>query len=366
MINVRLGNIFETKMDVLVNTVNCVGVMGKGIALQYKKLYPEMFNEYKTLCNENLIQTGKLYPYYYKENLKVLNFPTKDHWRSPSKMEYIINGLDWFVSNYNILGISSIAFPPLGCGNGGLSWDEVGPLMYNKLKDLPIDIEIYAPFGTEKNKLTSEYLSKNITINQVKGVFHNKINDNWLLVLQLVKHLEESEYNIKVGRTIFQKICYVLSRYGTDMDLKFKKGTYGPYSEDVKNMIMVLSNNNLIIEKEYGKMILIKVTNQFSIDRSKYSQRDIININRTFELFRRVKDTSQAELVTTIIFSFDTLVERYGIVTENMIYDYIIDWKERYNNEQSEIQIREFAKYLTTLKIIRPDYSKDYKSDCLF
>lgn len=110
----------------------------------------------------------------------------------------------------------------------------VGPLMYQSLKDLPIDIEIYAPFGIERSKLQVEFLLNNENKINKTGIVYGKINPNWLLVLQLIKKLEESEYNIKVGRTIFQKICYVLSRYGTDIGLKFSKGTYGLYSADIK------------------------------------------------------------------------------------------------------------------------------------
>lgn len=161
MIKILVGNLFESKAVTLVNTVNCAGVMGKGIALVFKKRYPDMFREYLLLCQKDMIKPGV--PYYYSDSNgnSILNFPTKKHWRSPSKLSYIIEGLDWFVDNYRKLKITSIAFPALGCGNGGLSWNVVGALMYSKLKDLPIDIEIYAPFGTESNETTIEFLEKN-------------------------------------------------------------------------------------------------------------------------------------------------------------------------------------------------------------
>lgn len=366
MIEIKLGNIFESKMKTLVNTINCVGVMGKGIAKIYKDKYPKMFAEYKEMCAQKLIHTGCLYPYYENNEVKILNFPTKQHWRSPSKMEYIQDGLDWFVQNYKELGITSIAFPPLGCGNGGLDWEIVGPVMYRKLKDLSIDIEIYAPFGTEKSKLTPEYLLENKKEMNKTGIVYEKINNNWLLILQLIKKLEESEYNIKVGRTVFQKICYVLARYGTDIGVEFSKGTYGPYSADIKKIITILSNNNLIYEKECGKMLLITVSKDFKIDKSLYSKKDIDNANKTFQLFKRVKDTTQAELITTILFSFDTLKDIYNEVTENMIYQYIVEWKKRYSDYQSELRIRELIKSLTRMNLIATDYSKDYLEDMYF
>lgn len=257
-------------------------------------------------------------------------------------------------------------FSPLGCGNGGLDWETVGPIMYKKLKDLPIDIEIYAPFGTEKRKLQIEFLLESKNEMNKAGIVYEKINNNWLLVLQLIKKLEESEYNIKIGRTIFQKICYVLARYGTDIGVEFSKGTYGLCSADIKKMITILSNNNLIQEKEYGKMMLITVSKDFKIDKSLYSKKDIENVNKTFQLFKRIKDTHQAELITTILFSFDTLKETNSEVTENMIYQYIVDWKKRYSDYQSELKIRELIKSLTGMNLIATDYSKDYVDDMFF
>lgn len=210
-------------MDVLVNTINCVGVMGKGLAQVFKMKYPEMFTEYKEMCKRKIVHTGCLYPYSINNQVKVLNFPTKEHWRSPSRVEYIETGLSWIIDNYKVLHIKSIAFPPLGCGNGGLEWENIGPLMYEKLKDLPIDIEIYAPYGTPREQLDIQFLSKGNNISSQQGIVYGKVNDNWLLILQLIKKLGESEYSVKVGRTIFQKICYVLSRYGTDLGIQFQK-----------------------------------------------------------------------------------------------------------------------------------------------
>ena len=365
MIKILLGDIFESKMNTLVNTVNCVGVMGKGIAQIYKKKYPKMFEEYKAQCINKEIHTGCLYPYYEDGSVLVLNFPTKEHWRSPSKLEYITKGLDWFVDNYSKLGITSIAFPPLGCGNRGLDWDTVGPVMYKKLMNLPIEIEIYAPFGTSASKLQTSFLL-NTNGNNTKGIIYRKVNNNWLLVLQLVKKLEESDYNIKVGRTIFQKICYVLSRYGTDMGMRFTKGTYGPYCPEIKDMITILSNNNLISEREYGKMMLITVSKDFKINKALYSKEDIENVNKTFQLFKRIKDTNQAELITTILYSYDILKETHDHVTENMIYSYIVEWKKRLNDHKNEMRIRELTKSLTGMKLIDTDYTKDYVENIFF
>jgi len=157
MITYVIGDLFQTPARVMVNTVNTVGVMGKGIAKDFKRIYPEMFRQYQALCEKKEFDIGKLW--LYKTSHKwVLNFPTKKHWRSPSKVEYIEAGLKKFVSSYEDKGITSIAFPMLGCGNGELDWDkQVRPLMEDYLNKLPIDIYIYLyrndPFEAEQRNI---------------------------------------------------------------------------------------------------------------------------------------------------------------------------------------------------------------------
>ena len=136
------GDLFSSPAQVLVNTVNTVGVMGKGIALEFKKRYPEMFLQYKEQCDKHKLVIGKLMLWYEPDHW-LLQFPTKEHWRNPSKLEYIEKGLMAFVRKYADYNISSIAFPKLGCGNGELDWNDVKPLMEKYLKDLPIDVYIY-------------------------------------------------------------------------------------------------------------------------------------------------------------------------------------------------------------------------------
>ena len=142
------GDIFNSPAQVLVNTVNTVGVMGKGIALSFKKKYPEMFTIYRKACDKHQLVIGKLMLWYGPDHW-ILNFPTKEHWRNPSKMEYIEKGLMAFQRKYADYNITSIAFPKLGCGNGELDWEQVKPLMEKYLKELPIDIYIYLSPGTD-------------------------------------------------------------------------------------------------------------------------------------------------------------------------------------------------------------------------
>ncbi|MBU4501421.1 MAG: macro domain-containing protein [Nanoarchaeota archaeon] len=135
-------SIFDTKLQAIVNTVNCDGVMGKGLALEFKRRYPDMFKEYKEKCLKGEIKPGLLHIYRIDKKV-IINFPTKKHWKNKSRMEYIEKGLLYLKNNYKAWGLKSIAFPKLGCDLGGLDWSEVKVLMEGYLKKFDIPIEIY-------------------------------------------------------------------------------------------------------------------------------------------------------------------------------------------------------------------------------
>ena len=142
MIKYVKGNIFNSECAVLVNPVNCVGVMGKGLALEFKNRYPAMFQIYKNACHTKELLPGR--PMFVKgPNKSVILFPTKYHWKEKSKIIYIKDGLEAVSHYYKSFDIKSIAFPKLGCGLGGLSWEKVKPLMEQYLSMLDIDVEIY-------------------------------------------------------------------------------------------------------------------------------------------------------------------------------------------------------------------------------
>lgn len=143
MIKYMTGSIFNTEAEVLVNPVNTDGVMGAGLAAEFKGRYPRMFQKYEDACKKNALKTGMLM--LVKDGDKrILLFPTKEHWKSASKLEYIDDGLRKFCDTYKERNIKSAAFPLLGCGLGGLDWRKVKPLMESYLGELDIDIYIYA------------------------------------------------------------------------------------------------------------------------------------------------------------------------------------------------------------------------------
>ena len=149
MVVFKRGNIFdEADADALVNPVNCVGVMGAGLALQFRKRYPEMFQAYRKACAASMVRVGKMNVYETKGQFPryIINFPTKQHWRNPSKLEYIQTGLHDLIRILKDLKIGKVAIPPLGCGLGGLPWDVVRKILVYALKDVPeIEVVVFEP-----------------------------------------------------------------------------------------------------------------------------------------------------------------------------------------------------------------------------
>jgi len=138
-------DIFQSKADAIVNTVNCIGVMGAGLAKEFKKRYPEMYREYRKKYENNELKIGKLHVFRTIDKL-IINFPTKIHWKDNSKLEWIEAGLKYFITNYKKWNITSVAFPQLGTSHGKLNWNDVKPIMEKYLNLLDINVEIYVRY----------------------------------------------------------------------------------------------------------------------------------------------------------------------------------------------------------------------------
>jgi O-acetyl-ADP-ribose deacetylase (regulator of RNase III) len=144
MITETSGNLLNAEADVLVNTVNCVGAMGKGIAADFKKRYPDMYVDYVRRCDQRAVRPGRPYA-WVGDGKTIINFPTKQHWRGSSRLEWVMDGLPRLVELATAVGARRIAVPPLGCGHGGLDWAEVRPLMHAALASLTIPVLLYVP-----------------------------------------------------------------------------------------------------------------------------------------------------------------------------------------------------------------------------
>nr|VFJ57777.1 MAG: O-acetyl-ADP-ribose deacetylase (regulator of RNase III), contains Macro domain [Candidatus Kentron sp. DK] len=363
MMKVLIGDLFESKAKTIVNTVNCVGVMGKGIAQVFKKRYPGMFDDYAQRCRLKQIQPGIPYLYTDLSGASIINFPTKDHWRSPSRLDDVIKGLDVFAEKYKEWGIESVAFPPLGCGNGGLEWVVVGPVMYQRLLALDITVEIHAPYGTPKQHLTEEFLGQAVLKPHfVKGHKQKRLNDSWVALLEVIDRLQRQPHANPVGRTIFQKICYIFTEQGVNTGFHFKQGSYGPFSAEVKEALSVFANANLIQEQQLGRMTALRIGPEYASVRARFvDQLKPLEkkIDKTVDLFSRIKSTAQAEEVTTVLYAARKLKKdsRDNSVSEKDIYDYILEWKKDWQREEKQAAIASAIRNLEMLRWLRLQYS---------
>lgn len=364
MFKALIGDLFASQAQTLINTVNCVGVMGKGVAQEFKKRYPAMFKDYVSRCEDERVRIGEPYLYRDTTGVSILNFPTKRHWRSPSLMADIESGLDYLANHIETLGITSIAMPPLGCGNGGLSWSEVGPLIYRKLGHLPIDIELYAPYGTPRSELTIEFLAQpaQMTLDG-KGRKHEKLNPSWLVLMEVLLRLQQQPYANPVGRTIFQKVCYVVTEMGVPTGLQFGKGSYGPFSDEVKPILSEFANRNWLQEASLGRMLSLRVEPSYERERGKYAEvidqyeRKIVKV---VDLFSRIKNTEQAEEVFTVLFATRQLKAEQldRDISEQQLFDYIIAWKKTWSTQEKKEAVANAIRNLLLLGWMRLDFSE--------
>ena len=276
----------------------------------------------------------------------------------------IESGLDYFFKHAAAWGIQSVAFPPLGCGNGGLEWSEVGPLIYGKLSQANFDVEVYAPYTTPKTQLTAGFLSANAQMSlEGKGRRSEKLNPEWVVLVETVRLLGHQPYANPVGRVVFQKIAYVLTELGVQTGFTFGKGDYGPFADEVKLALHELANRNWVREEQLGKMTALRSAPLYERDRGKFMEvieRHRKHITKTVDLFSRIKNTEQAEEVLTVFYaSRDLKRESPGQeVTEQQLYDYTLRWKKHWNTTAKQNAIAEAIRNLVILGWMRLRFSE--------
>lgn len=227
MIRESHGDLLAADADALVNTVNTVGVMGKGIALQFKKRFPQNFTAYAAACKAEQVRLGEMFVYDSGSIVGtprwIINFPTKSHWRARSRLEDVANGLDDLAKVIAELGITSIAVPPLGCGHGGLNWSEVEPLIHEKLGGLGVDVMVFPPEGPPPaSSMVRESTRPTMSVGKAA-------------LVQLIDRYSP----VALGATPIevQKLMYFLQEAGQLLRLKYQKNLYGPYADNLRHVL---------------------------------------------------------------------------------------------------------------------------------
>jgi len=322
MIQFKTGDILAEDVDALVNTVNCVGVMGRGIALQFKKAYPDNFRDYAGACKRGEVQPGRMFVHRTNRLVGpryVINFPTKRHWRGKSRMDDIESGLKALANAIPSLGISSIALPPLGCGLGGLSWSDVRPRIVQTLEQFrDLRVVLFEPGGRSSDR-RANYSTKapNMTPGRAALV---GLMDRYLrgLLDPFITLLE------------VHKLMYFLQEAGEPLRLGYVKGQYGPYAEKLRHVLRDVEGHLVSGYADVGD----RPNKQLSIipGALKEAQALLIHKKETLARFERVsalvsgfESSFGLELLSTVHW----VVAKDGIREPDSVVEATHGWGER-------------------------------------
>ena len=236
MIEIAKGNLLEAPVEALVNTVNTQGIMGKGIALQFKQAFPEMFRDYEKACKAGQVRLGKMHV-YDRGGLTggprwIINFPTKNHWRQRSRLADIEAGLEDLVATVRRLGIRSIAVPPLGCGNGGLDWADVRPRIEGAFAELPdVKVRLFAPGHTPRPEAMPNRTER------------PKMTAGRAALIALMDRYLKGLLDPFVTLLEIHKLMYFLQEAGLELRLQYEPKPYGPYARNLRQVLIRLEKH---------------------------------------------------------------------------------------------------------------------------
>ncbi len=232
MLELTRGDILKADVEALVNTVNCVGIMGRGIALQFRKAFPENFKAYKSACDKKNLHPGHMLVYdlnRFENPRYVINFPSKRHWKGKSKIEDIDSGLKALAEEVNQHNIRSIAIPPLGCGLGGLKWEQVKPMIQKTFENLPdVHVLLYEPAGAP----VAEEMVKEKKVPNMTG--------GRAVLLALMNRYLEAVMDPFVSLLEMHKLMYFMQEAGENLRLNYTKALYGPYAKNLRHVLNLI------------------------------------------------------------------------------------------------------------------------------
>jgi uncharacterized protein YwgA len=338
--------------------------MGKGIALEFKRQFPDMFEDYAYRCKMGQVKLGE--PYLYRRLLPpwILNFPTKQDWRSVSRLSDIVRGLEYLEKYYREWGIESLAVPPLGCGSGGLEWRVVGPTLYRYLNKLDIPVYLYAPLDTPSEQLGQEFLA-GASAAAPAASQPDQLRPGWIALVEILSRIHREPFRWTVGRTLFQKLAYFATAAGIPTGLTHERSSYGPFAPGLKHVISRLVNNGVIRENPAKQGFAVEPGPTFADARRAYVQ-DLDaweeTIDQVTDLLLRM-DTHRAEVAATVHFVAQEIPESEA--TEENILKRVMEWKQRRKPAWSEAEVALTIRNLAALGWInaRPSESLPLPED---
>jgi O-acetyl-ADP-ribose deacetylase (regulator of RNase III) len=295
MVEITRGNLLEADVEALVNTVNTVGVMGKGIALQFKKAFPGVYDAYKAACDVGEVKPGRMHVAQTGQvsgPRLVINFPTKRHWRGKSRLEDIDAGLTDLVRVLRDWEVKSVAVPPLGCGNGGLDWDVVRPRIEAALADLEsIRVLLFEPAGAPAAR------------EQPVGTTRPQMTRGRASLLALLEGYQQTDPAVTITQLVVQKLTYLLQASGEPLELKFVKAQYGPYSEKVNHVLQRMEGHFLTGYGDRTTVADIKVERDAAEAAAMFLSEDeaaMARLTAVGELIQGFESPFGLELLTTV------------------------------------------------------------------
>jgi len=322
MITYKTGDIFREEADAIVNTVNCVGVMGRGIALQFKKQFPANFKDYEAACKGKKIVLGKMFVHETGSLIGpkyVINFPTKRHWRGASRMEDIEAGLQDLAAVLTELNIKSIALPPLGCGLGGLDWSDVRARIETALSRLSgIEIIVFEPKGAPQ----AEKMAKN-----------GKVPDmtpGRAALIELMHRYLAGLLDPFVSLLEVHKLMYFLQESGEPLRLKYQKSIYGPYAENLRHVLNAVEGYMLSGYADGGDRPdkeLRLVPGAYD-DASKFMQ-DHPETKQHFDKVSEVVEGFESSFGMELLATVHWVATRENAITKEQVVSKVHQWNER-------------------------------------
>lgn len=332
-VEVIKGDIFQSRAQTLVNTVNCVGIMGKGLALEFKKRFPGMYQDYVKRCKKGQVRLGEPYLFRGLEQPFVVNFPTKGHWRSASRLDDIVRGLDYLESHHKQWGITSIAVPSLGCQQGKLEWRTVLPVLHEHLRRLNIPVELYIPAEASLDEAISVLGIESRGPSELGTIPQEGLQPGLVALVAILNRIEREPYHYPIGRIRFQKLAYFATALGIPTGLTYSRSSYGPFAAELNSRVLSrLVNSSLIREEPSGRMIVIKtgpaskdILPEFCEDLERWKP----VIEKVADLMLRTS-TTQSEIAATVHFTSKALEEFKGRKPkESEVLDAVMKWKQR-------------------------------------
>lgn len=309
-------NIFEKEVDAIINTVNCVGIMGKGIALQFKQLYPDNFKQYKKACDKKEIIPGKMFVYdngFLNKPNYIINFPTKNHWREKSKIEYITTGLNDLCKVIEKLKIKSISIPPLGCGNGGLDWNIVKKYIVEKLSQYSdIDCYIYEPI----NNFTNIQNKEKATLTSFRAVF-----------LKSIQIYNDALYEL--SSIEIQKLVYFINLLMKNGKLKYTKAPYGPFCANLHNAIDNLSGYYITGLKDGTEVNHIKLCDGILSEVDDFIANSTENLSQYIEKIKQIISGFETPFGMELLGTVHWVVAQEGARNIDEAITKVHNWNDR-------------------------------------